>query len=313
MTTQTIKIGASDVPAALGISPWKTARELAEELLGRVEPKPVNQAACNIGNRIEPFLAAEYQVKTRRLLRPSRSKRGEPGYVHPDREWLEVHPDFEADDRLVELKTVNPRLAFRGWGEDGTPDGVPFYVLAQVIAQVACHPTFDRVDVAAYFGGGDFRVFPVEPRADVVAAVLDKVDTFYNGLLTGHLPPVMENDLELLKLIYPNSYEGAATVEAGSDLSADIDEYSRLAREIKLQEARLDRLKARIQDGMGGHEALVSEDGAPLITWKVSADSKRIDWKAVCEEVKPDIEIIARHTKVAPGSRRFLCKVKTEG
>ena len=303
-----IKIGASDVPAALGVSPYKTKAELGAELLGKVEPKPVNQAACDIGNRIEPFLAAEYQEKTGIILRPSRSKRGQPGYIHPEREWLEVHPDFESDSRLVELKTVNPRMAFRHWGDDGDPEGVPYYVLAQVVTQVACHPTLDRVDVAAYFGGGDFRVFPIEPRTDVIDAVMGGLDRFYQTLMDGDIPMPTDKDLDLVKRLYSTS-NGQEVV---ADLTARhwVERYKEAQSLVAHYEKELDTAKVQIQQFMGDNEVLTDSEGIKLFTWRKAKDGQKVDWKAVCQEAGIDQAIIDKYTKATVGSRRFLSKIK---
>lgn len=307
-TITEIKIGASDVPAALGVSPYKTKAELGAELLGKVEPKPVNQEACDIGKRIEPFLAAEYQEKTGNILRPSRSERGQPGYVHPEREWLEVHPDFESKDRLVELKTVNPRMAFRHWGDDGDPEGVPYYVLAQVVTQVACHPTLNRVDVAAYFGGGDFRVFPIEPREDVVDAVMGGLDRFYSQLTDGALPPFTGNDLELVRRLYSTS--NGQEVVADLTVRHWVERYKAATKAIVSHEEERDTAKARIQEFMGDNEILTDCDGIKLFTWKKAKDGQKVDWKAVAKEAGIDQAIIDKYTKTTVGSRRFLSKLK---
>lgn len=267
-----IKIGASDVAAALGVCPFKTTAELAAELLGRVEPKPVNQAACDIGNRIERFVGYEYEIRTGAKLIQSRSRREDLGFVHPEREWLEVHPDFESSDRIVECKTVGPRMAFN-WGNDGDPDGVPYYVLAQVVTQIACHPTLNRADVAAYFGGGDFRIFPVEPDQDTIGAVLERLDRFMSGVLKGEMPFLTGDDGDLVKRLY--RIGGGDPVEASERVLRLVDEYKLMKSGYDTYKEALQVSVVGIKEFMEEHDVLTIE-GKPVFTWKKTKAGTRM-------------------------------------
>lgn len=275
-----IKIGASDVAAALGVCPFKTTAELAAELLGRVEPKPVNQAACDIGNRIERFVAYEYGIRTGARLIQSRSKREDLGYVHPEREWLEVHPDFESEDRIVECKTVGPRMAFN-WGPEGDTDSIPYYVLAQVVTQIACHPTLNKADVAAYFGGGDFRVFPVEPDQATIDAVLERLDRFMAGVLKGEMPFLTGDDGELVKRLY--RIGGGDPIEAPERIVNLVNDYKRVKSGFETYQKRLEVSVVGIKEFMEEHDVLTI-GGKPVFTWKKTKAGTRMFLSKIKEE-----------------------------
>lgn len=308
VTEKAIKIGASDVPAALGLSPFKSPATLAAELLGRVVPEVGNQKACDIGNRIESLIAYEYELETGRILLSSRSSRSEPGYVHESRKWLEVHPDYEALDRLVECKSVGPRMAFN-WGQSGDPDGVPSYVLAQVVAQIACHPDHDKADVVAFFGGGDLRIFPVEPDHETIDSMLSALDRFMEPILAGEMPKLGPDDGDLVKRLYSSG--GGNPIEADATMRTRIIEYRGAVYDLEKAEAYADRLAVEIKNFMGDHDVLLL-DGEPAFTWKKAKDTPKVDWESVARELGAGNDLIAAHTKTKPGSRRFLSKIKDE-
>lgn len=56
-------IGSSDAPAIMGVSPWKTIRQLYNDKVG-LTPKsePVSNWAIDRGNRLEPIARAKYEL-----------------------------------------------------------------------------------------------------------------------------------------------------------------------------------------------------------------------------------------------------------
>jgi len=125
------KIGASQVAAALGLSPFQTPANLAMELMGRVKPQEENEA-MRIGNIMEPAIAQIYMDREEMIIHP-----WEATEVHPTFEWLIAHPDYFYNDEneikpicLIEIKNVGARQRFR-W-----EDGVPVHVVAQCVLQV---------------------------------------------------------------------------------------------------------------------------------------------------------------------------------
>ena len=86
------KIGASQVAAALGISPFQTPANLAMELLGRIPPPEENEA-MRIGNIMEPAIAQIYMDREEMIIHP-----WEATEVHPRLDWLIAHPDYYYND-----------------------------------------------------------------------------------------------------------------------------------------------------------------------------------------------------------------------
>lgn len=55
-------IGASDTPIILGVSPWKTRKELWEEKTGLVKKEYKSNWAIDRGNRLEPLARTHYEL-----------------------------------------------------------------------------------------------------------------------------------------------------------------------------------------------------------------------------------------------------------
>ncbi len=67
-------IGGSDVAAVLGISPWKTRRDLFYEKTGvqPMQPDETNWVAKEVGHRLKELVAEIYQRKTGYTVYPIR-------------------------------------------------------------------------------------------------------------------------------------------------------------------------------------------------------------------------------------------------
>lgn len=62
MQWRTKGIGASDTPIILGVSPWKTRKELWEEKTGLVVREQKSNWAIDRGNRLEPLARTHYEL-----------------------------------------------------------------------------------------------------------------------------------------------------------------------------------------------------------------------------------------------------------
>ena len=163
------KIEASQVAAAIGISPFQTPAELAMELLGRVRP-PEENAAMRGGNIMEPAIAQLYMDQEKVQIHLCSET-----YVHPHFDWLIAHPDYYYNDEneikpicLIEIKNVGARQRFR-WA-----DGVPVHVVAQCVLQ-SLLTGINRVEVVAYFGGNDLEIYPLDITAKQQESLLMKL------------------------------------------------------------------------------------------------------------------------------------------
>ena len=262
------KIGASQVAAALGLSPFQTPANLAMELLGRVKPPEENEA-MRTGNIMEPAIAQLYMDREEMIIHP-----WEDTCVHPHFDWLIAHPDYFYNDEneikpicLIEIKNVGARQRFR-W-----EDGVPVHVVAQCVLQ-SLLTGINRVEVVAYFGGNDLEIYPLKITAKQQESLMTKVSLYwFDWIEKNMIPPVCDRDIELIKILY-SSADNVTELTATDAAMEDIEDY----RTFKKQRNEIDRsvgtLEAKIRLMMGGASLLKNPDGTHEFTYKQARKSR---------------------------------------
>ena len=299
------KIGASQVAAALGLSPFQTEANLAMELLGRIDSPEVN-AFMRIGNIIEPAIAQIYMDQEQIEILPWKET-----CVHPDFDWLIAHPDYYCDDKyglkplcLIEIKNVGARQRFR-WA-----DGVPVHVVAQVVLQ-SLLTGIDRVEVVAYFGGNDLEIYPLIITPKQQESLMTKVSLFwFDWIAKNRIPPVCDRDIDLIKSLYPSA-DNVTELTATESVMEDVENYQDWKTKRNAIDQTIGTLEAKIRLMMGGVSTLNAPDGTRLFSWRQAKPTAKTDWKAVAqcfESQKNYVTEIDKHTQVREGSRRFLDK-----
>jgi putative phage-type endonuclease len=179
-------IGASDVPAILGVSPWKDAFSLWAEKTGKV-PAPEVGDAAEWGNVLEPAIAA---CASKALNRPVVRSTG--SFKHPDLPFVRVNPDYfvEVSRRgspIVECKSTS---IAEGWGEEGT-DQIPDYVTVQVNMQMRCTDSaFAHVARLLHtFGHPDFRIYSMTFSRSLADYTDEAVGRFWDHNVAKDTPP----------------------------------------------------------------------------------------------------------------------------
>ena len=305
------KIGASQVAAALGISPFQTPADLAMELLGRIPGFEGNEAT-EAGEIMEPAIARLYTKQTGNEIAPYGDT-----CVHPQFEWLIAHPDYikvgaiPSDDVLIEIKNVGWRQRFR-W-----EDGVPVHVVAQCVLQ-SLLTGINRVEVVAYFGGNDLEIYPLKITAKQQESLMTKVSMYwFDWIEKNMIPPVCDRDIELIKTLYPSA-DNAMELTATGAVMEDVKDYWGWKQNRNAIDQTIGTLEAKIRLMMGGASALNAPDGTRLFTWRQAKPSTKTDWKEVVgvlretfSQHEPFInETVKQHSLTKDGSRRFLDKHK---
>ena len=181
-------LGASQVPAALGVSPYQRPVELWEEYLG-IRERGEGSAATELGQELEHGVA---RIAARRIgLRAASS----PTLIHPGIPWLCATPDRVLDDgTLMQVKTTGlagyaPRDR---WGDEGT-DQVPVHVVAQVQTEMAVARAHgisaELCHVAALIPGRGVVLYRVPYEQDTADAVISRAAIFWSLVETCTAPP----------------------------------------------------------------------------------------------------------------------------
>ena len=318
-------IGSSDMPAILGISPFRSAVDVYLEKIGERPASPVSPA-MRFGLKVEPIIADEYEEMTDSTL-----NRRETFYRHPDHEWFITHPDrFVQNDggrftRLVELKSVGPWMTKRRdreggiigenmWGEPGT-DEVPEYVIVELQHRLEIINTrfgIEYADIAAFFRGpAETKIYTVKYDPELGKLMLDRAMKFWFDHVLKKQPPAMDGSpaaTELLKRKFPRSEEIELT--ATPKVQIIVDTLKAGYRSQTAVNKEVAKLEQDIRFVMG--TAGVLNVGDERITWKQDRPGQKIDYKAIVrafEKFVPATDserIFGEHTEAKEGARRFL-------
>jgi putative phage-type endonuclease len=293
-------IGASEIAAIVGLSPFASALDVYLEKLGLAEPSQ-DTRHTRWGRRLEAVIADQYAEELGVELVAS------PTLRHPRHEWVIATPDrlYADGSRLVEIKNVSATQA-RDWGEVGTSE-VPERYYLQVIWQMAVTGV-ERADIAALIGGNDFRVYTVERDLTTEECLLEAGRQFWFDHVLAEVPPDLDDELAASRYLaarYPR--DNGEAVEATPEIEAWIERLREAREVVAMAEAARLEAENRIKEFMGEASILVSRAGR--VTYRATRDSRHVDWKAVAEAANASPELIARHTAVRPGVRRFLPRI----
>lgn len=233
-------IGGSDVAAVLGISPWKTRRDLYYEKTG-VEPMEEdtnNWVAKEVGHRLEDLVAEIYQRRTGYTVYPIRKI-----FQHPLFPFLIADVDYfvqkpNGKRGILECKTSN-YMAKDKWADDAIPR---YYEV-----QGKHYMSVTNLDFAAFaclFGNseGDFVMREVDRDLEEEEMTIMELAHFWNDFVLANVePPYTESGDLVLESI--RRYSGKADASL-PEITLDLSNVTRLERYIELREkkAREDKI-----------------------------------------------------------------------
>jgi putative phage-type endonuclease len=289
-------VSSTDLGVLLGLSPYRSEADLADEKLGRME-RAGSTLPMRVGLALEPLIAAEYTAQTGLRLRRSHTL-----VRHPRIEWAVASPDFYVVGK--------PWLMEAKWSTSSRwRDGLPQDVESQVQWQLGVTRR-ERCDVAALLGGRELAVFHVEYDDAVFDGLIDIALDFRARLQDGG--PFSES-LDSLKRRYP--------ADDGSEMVADSGTADAVRTLIDVRgrrralEADEERLEVIVKAFMADASTLVGPGWK--VTWKQTKEVSTVDWKSVADGLLrqlPETEraaLVGIATTVRPGFRPF--RVVVEG
>lgn len=295
-------IGASDVAAILGLSPWGSAWSVWVDKTGLATSKVDDEMAerFEFGHAAEDMLLAYFERRTHERIDHAQLE-----CVGPE-SWMRATPDGVVlgdggtARRVVDAKT-DPS---RPWDE------IPVYYQCQGQWQMAVTgaevATFVVLHMA--FGRPLVRLYDLERDDAEIALLIARCRTFwFDHVLTGDPPPVdgSQHTTDAIS----QAYADAATEDV---VASDEDRYA-VARinELKAQIAEWEKVKAEHENALrvslGGATRLVynDTDGRTIVlaTWNPS-ERTTVDTKALRERLP---RVAGRFTKTTP-TRTLLVK-----
>jgi len=213
------RVGASDVPILLGLSPYKTAFELWAEKLG-LESRPANEFATSRGHALEPAARGHYEDLVGFKVLPQ-------VFFSEEHDFIMASLDgYNHEKKIsVEIKCVGKELHLQA--EAGV---VPLHYMPQLQTQMYCA----KLERCHYFSfdGQDGALIEVKRDDEFIDKMILPAAIEFKKLLDTRNPP------ELTARDFKKSKD--------PELQELVDLHSILKQDIKMLEAKQDELREKI-------------------------------------------------------------------
>lgn len=297
-------IGSSDVPAILGISPWKTRNDVYWEKVTPPETQPEATAPMQMGNFLEgpllEYAAAELGVKLlRNQFRVSPGADG--GILAANFDALVQGKRWE-----VEAKYIGPN-SFGEWGEPGT-DEVPTHVAAQVQEQmyvgdleIAWIPVF----VAGF--RAERRMYRVPRDPEIIGDLVGELVRFWQDHVIARLPPDPSTPPPLESLVRRLRNPGSV-MDLPAEANDWVELYEEASKNCRAAEETKDGAKRALLAMLGDAESGRLTDGR-LLAFRSQNGQRQCNLDRLQRE-HPDIyqelvyQKISRHFRILKGDRK---------
>jgi len=284
-------IGASEVAAVLGVSPWETPFSLYLKKTHQVPPTEENDAMRR-GHYLEDAVVQWWMHETGEQV--IKASAADIIYVHPEFPYMRVTPDriVRGRKKILEVKSTAVQMG----------EKIPVYYEAQ--CQYQMYVTgIHQAELIYIQGGLTFGRFVVDYDPGFAQYIASKVTEFWNeNVIGGKEPDAI--CVEDLAVKVPKSTPESTVL---ADETA-LDQINVLREKKAMYDALGDEimgLQNSLKMYMEDSEALLDEDGTVLLTWKSGKDKTTFDSKRFAEE-NPDL--YDRYCKTVPGARSFLLK-----
>lgn len=262
-------LGASDVAAVLGLSPFKSRYELyVEKTSDNPERFQKETKSTKAGQLEESVIAAMYEEATGNATRQCGR------LLHPEVPFLYATPDRlvttpDGQEKGLEIKNVGFQRR-HAWGPSGT-HRIPEYYYPQ-IADCMMVANQERWDVAARIGGSDLRVYTFYRDREFETILLEECESFWRQHVEKRVPPPFETGSlraqDFLKRLYPTVESTSIDLpEEAGPWAVVLEECKRLAKQYDTQAKWAAN---QILHYMGSHGKAYLPDGSYFVRKAVS-------------------------------------------
>jgi putative phage-type endonuclease len=236
-------IGGSDIPAIMGIDPFRTPLDVYLEKRGLVVQPETD--AMRWGKLLEPIIASEYErLEGVKLIEPTESP-----YAHPLVPHHLASPDRFIEGRL-EGWEAKATTVWDGWGENGS-DEVPERVAVQCAWYMRVF-NFDTWRVSGLLSRSEHRRYCLHRNQHLEDRLVDVVDKFWTNHVQLEEPPIAQaSDGRALALLYPEPDNRIISIDPDDSINADIAELLDINEQIKELEQTKKTIQAEIKQGIG--------------------------------------------------------------
>lgn len=248
-------IGASDVGAILGLSPFETAFSLWLKKTHQVEPEPENEAML-MGHMLEDVVAKRWEMETgEKVIKASAA---DIIYVHPEYDFMRATPDrvVRGRKKLLECKTTVTNI---------DADDLPSHWVAQVIYQQYVTGIHDA-DLAWLVSGRYFGYAHIPYDEEFAEFMAEKVKQYWNECVVGGKEPEL---ITVADFALKGSDPGT-TIEADDDAFVHLLSLRTINKALAKDTEEAEACKDAIKLYMGEMES-ITHNGQVLATWKTGA------------------------------------------
>lgn len=186
-------IGASEVPAILGLDNYRSGLDVWAEKRGMLVGQRTDSPQATVGRFAESMIAHLYEHQTDEFIVPVPAARhSELSILSASADRMRTTELSSPDDTerwLYPIEIKNRGGFPRGWGEAGTNE-VPDEIAVQVIVQMACY-NMEEARVAALLSGNDFRIYTIVRDRELEDSIVSRVaDWWARHIVNGEEPPL---------------------------------------------------------------------------------------------------------------------------
>lgn len=244
-------VTATDAPAVIGVSPWKSALQVYCEKLGLEGPSGESERMA-WGRRLEGVIAEAYAEETGRKVAPPAERLSR----HPRIAWMGASLDRLIEDPergigVLEIKTTAMRI----------DEDLPLHWLVQVAHQLEVAQA-RWGSIAVLQGGNRLLWRDVEVNEVFTQALLEKEEVFWR-CVEGHLPPPPDGSdsaREALRAMYRR--ENGQTVDLPPESGEWARRYAQASEEIKRWTSARTEAQNLLLAAMGEAAVGVAADGS---------------------------------------------------
>lgn len=286
-------IGASQVAAAIGLSPYQRPIDVWLEMTGR-KPGFSGNEATRWGNVLEPVIRAAY-VEAHQVS----------VYVPPTSLWhrelacLKATPDGIVLDERDAWAWVGPQVKNVGLRQAAAwEDGAPDHYAVQAMVEMAV-TGLDRCDFAVLIGGQEYREVTVPRDPSAEASILEAVADFWR-LVELDIEPEVDGSASFRAHLIGKVRRRGVVVTADADVNDRIEAWRRAAADKARAEHAEDLAKARVLEVMAkaNADAIASAHGRVSL----GAGKRTTKWQELARALGATEELIAQHTSVGSPS-----------
>lgn len=313
-------IGGSDAAAVLGISPWRTGRDLYYDKLNiAVADDSENWVAKAVGQLLEPLIAKIFEHRT-----GLKAHRMPYLFRHPRYPWMLADLDFMVDlpdggSAILECKSTNYNAKDLWWKEGA--ETIPAYYQSQGSHYMSV-VNLNRVYFCCLYGNTEeeaiIRRMDRDRNYETELIAMEQ-DFWLNHVLTKTPPPYLEYNGTLIQESVQRALgpadKSAAQITLGQAQAMQAMSYLNLKQRKRVLDAEsqkleneMKRLKGLITEQMGGScTAACQWDGEELLVTYRPSYTAGIP-KEKLERLKEQHPEIYQEYVVVSESRRFYVK-----